>query len=293
MSAQSDGQRKGSLTIDVLIPAIDKDIATLPLVIDSLRRHVQHRIGTIYIISPQSAGLRRLCARKKCTFVDEKTVLPITKKDIRYGTTRWDRSGWLYQQLLKMNGDKISKASFFLVIDADTVLIRPHVFRKDGKTIFYYRTWSQPEYFRTYHKLMGVKAPSPKSFVTHYMLFEKAQLTRLKQVIEARHGIPWYKAIIRSIDRTKQFGFSEYETYANHLYSTEPSRMILRKSLNKALHSQAASLSQKQLDAFAKSYRSLSFHQRKVYQLAAKTKTEASVKTKALIRIANHDPKWI
>lgn len=79
MSVQSDGPQKGSLTIDVLIPAIDKDIATLPLVINSLRRHVQHRIGTIYIVSPQSAGIRRLCASKGCTFVDEKTVLPITK----------------------------------------------------------------------------------------------------------------------------------------------------------------------------------------------------------------------
>jgi hypothetical protein len=50
MSAQSDGLQKGSLSIDVLIPAIEKDLATLPLVIDSLRRHVQHRIATIYIV---------------------------------------------------------------------------------------------------------------------------------------------------------------------------------------------------------------------------------------------------
>ncbi|MCV9952131.1 DUF6492 family protein [Paenibacillus sp. BT-177] len=278
MSAQSDEPQKGSLSIDVLIPAIEKDLATLPLVIDSLRRHVQHRIATIYIVSPQSTKLRRLCANKKCTFIDEKTVLPITKNHIRYGTTRWDRSGWLYQQLLKMNGDKISKTSFFLVIDADTILIRPHTFRKDGKTIFYYRSWSQPEYFRTYRKLMGVKAPSPKSFVTHYMLFEKTRLAQLKQVIETRHGEPWYNAIIQSIDRTKQFGFSEYETYANYLYSNQPSRMILRNSLNKALHSRASSLSPKQLDVYAQSYRSLSFHQRKVYQLAPKTKIQSALK---------------
>ncbi|MEC0182822.1 DUF6492 family protein [Paenibacillus peoriae] len=279
MSAQSDGSQKGSLTIDVLIPAIDKDMGTLPLVIDSLRRYVQHRIGTIYIVSPKSDRIRQLCASKKCIFVDEKTVLPITKKHIRYGTARWDRSGWLYQQLLKMNGDKIGKAPFFLVIDADTILIRPHVFRKDGKTIFYYRGWSQPEYFRTYRKLMGVKAPSPKSFVTHYMLFEKAQLTRLKQVIETRLGKPWYHAIIQSINRKKQFGFSEYETYANYLYSKQPARMILRKSLNKALHSPASSLSQTQLNTFAKNHRSLSFHQRKVYQRAPIAKLKSLVKS--------------
>jgi hypothetical protein len=54
--------------------------------------------------------------------------------------------------------------------------------------------------------------------------------------------------------------------------------MILRKSLNKALHRRASSLSQKQLDVLAKSYRSLSFHQRKVYQLTPKTKIESSLK---------------
>ena len=256
--------------IDVLIPAIEKDLATLPYVIDSLRRYVKHPITTIYIVSPNSSRIRNLCLRKNCTFVDERSVLPFTKKDIHYSSTRWNRSGWLYQQLLKMNGDHLCREKFFLVIDADTVLIRPHRFRSNGKTYFYCRNWSQPEYFRTYHKLLGVKAPSPRSFVTHYMLFERTKLAQLKRKIEARHGLTWYNAIIRSIDKTRQFGFSEFETYANYVYSENSSGVILKDAQNKSIHTPISSLSSARIMKLAQSYRSLSFHQRKGYSRQSK-----------------------
>ncbi|MDP4097099.1 DUF6492 family protein [Paenibacillus sp. P96] len=258
--------------IDVLIPAIEKDLATLPFVIDHLRRYVQHPIGRIYIVSPPSSKIRNLCSNKNCTFVDEKTVLPITKKDINYQSARWDRSGWLYQQLLKMNGDHIVNAKHFLVIDADTILIRPHSFVKEGKTIFYCRDWSQPEYFNTYRKLLGMKPPRPRSFVTHYMLLEKTKLAALRKKIEAIHQLTWYKAIIRSIDKKKQFGFSEYETYANYLYTTNPDRMILRSSKNKGLNMDASSLKEEEIVNLARQYRSLSFHKRKIYSKAPRAK---------------------
>lgn len=259
-----------SAAIDVLIPAIEKDLGTLPFVIDSLRRYVKHPISHIYIVSPNNSKIKSLCHRKSCTFIDEKSVLPFTKKDIRYASSRWDRSGWLYQQLLKMMGDRICQEKFFLVIDADTVLIRPHRFRSHGKTVFYTRNWSQPEYFRTYQKLLGSKAPSPKSFVTHYMLFEKSKLAHLKRTLQTRHNLPWYTAIIRSIDKKKQFGFSEFETYANFVYSGNTASVIMKKALNKSLRTPISSLSKTQTYKLAQSYRSLSVHQRKGYKRVTK-----------------------
>ncbi|WP_410511346.1 DUF6492 family protein [Paenibacillus sp. BR2-3] len=270
MSATFVGQSPRKTAIDVLIPAIEKDLGTLPFVIDSLRRYVQHPISHIYIVSPNNSKIKSLCYRKGCTFIDETTVLPFTKKDIHYSSPRWNRSGWLYQQLLKMNGDTLCRENFFLVIDADTVLIRPHRFRSQGKSIFYCRNWSQPEYFRTYRKLLGTKAPSPKSFVTHYMLFEKTKLAQLKRRIEARHGISWHAAIIRSIDKRKQFGFSEFETYANYVYSGNSSSILLKNARNKSLKTSVSSLGKTQTRSLAQKYRSLSFHQRKGYTRVSK-----------------------
>lgn len=113
MSSISANGAVSAPAIDVLIPAIEKDLATLPFVIDSLRRHVRHPISHIYIVSPSSSRIRELCARKNCIFVDEATVLPFSNQDIHYSSARWNRSGWLYQQLLKMNGDRICRESFF------------------------------------------------------------------------------------------------------------------------------------------------------------------------------------
>lgn len=76
------------------------------------------------------------CRTKGCTFIDENTVLPITKKDIHYRSRTWERSGWLFQQLLKLNGDKLCTADYFLVIDADTVLITPTVFGRTARHSF-------------------------------------------------------------------------------------------------------------------------------------------------------------
>ncbi|WP_151737467.1 DUF6492 family protein [Paenibacillus tengchongensis] len=269
MSVASANQPHSGPAIDVLIPAIEKDLATLPFVIDSLRRYVRHPISHIYIVSPASTSIRSLCNRKGCIFVDERTVLPFTKKDIHYSSSRWNRSGWLYQQLLKLNGDHICRERHFLVIDADTVLIRPHSFRKEGKQIFYCRSWSQPEYFRTYRKLMGAPAPSPRSFVTHYMLFDKTKLGELKRSIEARHGMRWHAAILHSINKKRQFGFSEYETYANYVYSRNPGLVIMRSAANKSLHTAMSRLGEARVRKLARTYRSLSFHQRKGYSRPA------------------------
>ncbi|ULL19613.1 hypothetical protein DVH26_04515 [Paenibacillus sp. H1-7] len=251
--------------MDVIIPAIEKDLGTLPYVIDSVRKYVQHPIGRIMVVSPDSPKIKALCKQKGCKFVNETRVLPFTKKNIHYSSKRWDRSGWLYQQLLKFNGDTLAKERYFLVIDADTILIRPHVFRTGNKTVFYYRRWSQNEYFVTYRKLMGQKRSSARSFVAHYMLFDTTKLARLKRKIEAKHNTKWYNAIIRSINKKKQFGFSEFETYGNYLHSGDPKKLVFRRCLNRSFNMNASQLSENQIQHYAKTYRSLSFHKRKVY----------------------------
>lgn len=252
--------------IDVFIPAIEKDLGTLPYVIDSVRRMVKHPIGKFMIVAPDTKRMRALCKRKGCTFIHENTVLPITKKNISYSSSKWERSGWLYQQLLKLGGDRLGSSKYYLVIDADTILIRPHAFlTTDKKTIFYYRSWSQPEYFKTYKRLMGSKASSKASFVTHYMLLERAKVAKLKRIIESKHGTRWYNAIMHSMNKKKQFAFSEFETYGNFLSAYYPGRYVLKRALNKSLSINAGSLTEQKRRKLAAAYRSISFHKRKAY----------------------------
>ncbi|MCS7460844.1 DUF6492 family protein [Paenibacillus doosanensis] len=261
MSANRD------IKIDIVIPAIPKDLATLPYVIDSVRKHVKHPIGNIFVVSPDSPRIKDVCRRKHCRFVHENSVLPLRKDQIAYRSKRWERSGWLYQQLLKLGSSSVTEQRYYLVIDADTVMIRPHRFRVGGKSVFYCRGWSQPEYFASYRRLLGKKAPRPRSFVAHYMMFDKVKLQSLKNTIQSRHGTAWYKAILKSVDRTKQFGFSEFETYGNYVYTNESNRVRMLPALNKSLSSSPSALSKAKLGRLASRYRSLSFHKRKGYSL--------------------------
>jgi len=261
---------KSGEPIDVLIPAVPKDLGTLPHAIDSVRTMVRHPIGAIYVVSPDNPRIRAVCARKGCVFVNERRIEPIPKSRIRYRSKRWERSGWLYQQLLKLSGDRVARHRRFLVLDADTVLIRPHRFRTGGKTVFYYRRWSRPEYFRAYRRLTGRRPKAKVSFVAHYMLFDRNRLKQLKAMIEARHGKPWHRAILDSVDRTRNFGFSEYETYGNLVYGQKPSAVKLLPALNLHLRRSAASLTQAEKARYARRYRSLSFHKRSVYARGAR-----------------------
>jgi len=265
----------GNPAIDVFIPAVEKDLMTLPHTIDSVRTHVKHPIGDIYVVAPQSKRIMALCARKRCKFVDERAVLPFAKDAVAYRSKRWNRSGWLYQQLLKLNGDAVCKRPYFLIIDADTVLIRPHRFLIGPKAVFYCRNWSQPEYFRTYARLMGKKALRPKSFVTHYMLIESAKLSSLKKGIEKKFGTRWYWAILKAVNKSRDYGFSEFETYGNFVYEGDPGRYLLRQARNRALRTSYSALSEPMIRKLAASYRSLSFHRRGAYYARTKKVTTA------------------
>lgn len=251
--------------IDILIPAIEKDLETLPYVIDAVRKQVKHPIGQILIVAPKRRKIIELCKRKGCKFVNENNVLPVTKKDIHYGSKKWERSGWMFQQLLKLSGDTLSKSKYFMAIDADTILIRPHAFLVGGKTIFYCRDWSQPEYFRTYRKLLGKKPTSRASFVTHYMLFNNSKLAQLKKTIESKHRTSWYSAILRKMDKSKNFAFSEFETYGNFFYSNNSGKAILLKANNKSLNMSIRQITRRKVHALSQKYRSISFHKRKDY----------------------------
>ncbi len=256
--------------IDVLIPAIEKDLDVLPHAIESARKQVRHPIGKIFIVAPESKKIIDLCTSKDCKFIDENSVLPITKRDINYSPTKRkisvDRSGWLFQQFLKLSGDNLGSNDSFLVLDADTVLIRPHIFEHNGKSIFFCRSLYYKPYFSTYKRLMGEEAPGPSQrifFVSHYMYFKKSHLRELKKIIESRHNTDWYTAILKSINKNQWDSFSEYETYGNFMLKNHPQETILKPRRNLSLkRNSIENISKIDMKQLVKKHniRSVSFH---------------------------------
>ena len=145
--------------IDVVIPIVAKDLHILPLCLEGVRQQVSHHIKDIYIVAPAEQDIVKFCETNNLHFVDETSVLGFSPKELNIvitnpdGTTR-NRSGWLFQQLIKLSG-KVGTCQHYLCIDADHVLIRPHVFlTDDNKTVFYMSYEEHKPYYENIHKLM-------------------------------------------------------------------------------------------------------------------------------------------
>lgn len=207
--------RPSSLAIDVVIPIIQKDLAILPLCLEGIRRCVKNRISQIYIVAPNQKAITDFCRDNQLTYVDETSVLGITPKDINLIVNGVNRSGWIFQQLLKLSG-AIGTEKYFLTVDADHVMIKEHVFLTDKEeTVFYMSNERFQCYYDNMKRLCGVKNKSWLSYIDHKMLFSKSRLQELRRLIEHSSGKPWIQAIIDSLDRTQTSGFSEFELYGN------------------------------------------------------------------------------
>jgi hypothetical protein len=253
---------KNNTPIDILIPVIERDLPILAYTVSYARKYILHPIGTIYVVAPPSDKIKAFCAEKGCQFVDESLILPLSLRDIPYHNDRiGDRRGWLYQQFLKLSCDEICEHEHILVLDSDTILVRPQAFRFKKYTLFNCSSESHVPYFTMYERLLQEKPVARFSFVTHHMLFEKAKLRELKQRIEEIHRMHWIEAILSLIDQNEPSGFSEYETYGNFFVSHYPGQFLQLYFFNEEMQRKALfSISNKKNIVKDDYTKSISFH---------------------------------
>ncbi len=248
--------------IDVIMPTVSKDYDLLELSTASLK-NICHPVNKVFIVSDDNDDIKAFCRSHGFYFVNEKDVLGYGKERIEYNPKGLNRSGWLYQQLLKLAGDRIAEKDNYLVLDSDTVLINKHSFIEEGRFIFAQSSdeYHQP-YFKAFRHLFKHPAPSKVSATCHMMIFNKQILKEMKDEIETNTGLSWDKAIIstKDYDESQKSCFCEYETYFNWILYQYPKLAGKRPFYNKGL-------SRKHLDTlenlhknYGDAYNSLSFH---------------------------------
>lgn len=163
--------------IDVVIPIIEKDLKILPLCFEGIKACVNNKIKDIYIVAPRiNEEIIVFCEKHQVKYVDESTVIGITPKDINLmvegvNGTCINRSGWLFQQLLKLSGN-IGTCENYLCIDSDHILVRPHTFvDKNNIPVFYMSAECHEPYYENIRKISSTKKMSYLSYVAHKMLF--------------------------------------------------------------------------------------------------------------------------
>ncbi len=216
--------------IDVVIPAIDKDLLTLDMCIDGIKKYGD-RIRNIYVVSPE-------CLTEKAYWIDEKSF-PFSKFDIATAIFKntqkasWylkkpgNRIGWVCQQLLKLYAPLVIPdiSSNVLVLDSDTIFMKPVAFL-NGKyePLFNVRNRSSKYYFVHAKKLVpNFRRIFPKlSGVTHHMLIQKPVISNLFNVIKSAHGMEMWEAFCHCISLAgfRHNAASEFEIYFNFIFST-------------------------------------------------------------------------
>ncbi len=194
--------------ISVVVPAAEKDIEVLDRCLAAARRHVRHPIRALWVVAPDSAPLRTLAARHGATWIHEDAVLPRPARELN---TR----GWVLQQMIKLGAAGSVPTPDYLVLDADTLFVRPQCFFRRGRTALRYSDQYELLYNRSLELVFGHPRRYPVSFVTHHALFNRDRARALLDFMGARFGRPWWRAILDELDKGHPISFAEYELYGH------------------------------------------------------------------------------
>ena len=207
--------------IDLIIPCIEDDIPMLGLALEGARKCVEERIGKVFVVAPSSPAIKEACGLLHADFVDERVLMGFCKDDLQLPTKA--RKGWIYQQLIKLNGGELTKKDEYLVLDADHVLLQPHSFVMEKGYRFYTSTEYHLPYFYAIERLFGgtVRKTVQESFISDKMIFNRRLLEEMKAEIRQACGCPWTEAIACCCSNNSS-GFSEFETYGSWLYARYP-----------------------------------------------------------------------
>lgn len=216
--------------IDVIIPAIEKDLSTLEYCIQGIKNNCLG-LRRVIVVSPN-----RLTHNAEWF---PESDYPFSKDDVARYLNRLNpiktaqyinkpnkRIGWYYQQLLKLYAPSVIPgiSSNVLIVDADTVFFRPITFlnEKNGGNYAVGQQHHKP-YFEHSNKLLpGLKFfLKDKSGICNHMLFQKAVIDDLFFQVESIHKVEFWKAFCLCVNPgyLSCSGASEYEIYFNFAFS--------------------------------------------------------------------------
>lgn len=216
---------------ELIIPVASKDINTAIDCIPYIFENISPK--KIIIISNKRVQKEIINSGYLIDFLDEDKIIDgLSYSKLFEYLKKFNaekRTGWYFQQFIKMAYCYCAKTDYYLVWDADTIPIRKLYFFDKNKPIFSMKKELHEAYFDTINSLLGLKKSTKLSFIAEHMLFKT---TYMKELIEeiSRHD-KWYFNIINSIRKNDLplSGFSEFETYGTYVINYHKGVYIQKK----------------------------------------------------------------
>lgn len=205
------------MKIDVLIPVHSKDFYSLNLCLDGIQNNILN-LNRIFIVSnknPNIEGVTYISEERYSKYIDYKKIVDNFDN---YNPSLTYRSGWIYQQFLKLLSAKVipELTDSYLVVDSDTIFLRPISF--DSQKFYYCKAneYHVP-YENSIKKILGVEETIGFSTICHHMFFNKKILNEMVETIEKNFNFDsFFDCILNCIDYNEMSSISEWDLYSNY-----------------------------------------------------------------------------
>ena len=137
-----------------------------------------------------------------------------------------NRSGWYLQQLLKLYAPIVLNLDKFVIIDSDTIILKPIQFFEGDIICFNVGVEYHVPYFEHIKKILPLEKQTNRSGICHLMPMKRTIVEDLISKVESLHSKPFWQVMIDNVDPTHYLysGMSEYELLFNFTlkyYSSE------------------------------------------------------------------------
>jgi len=209
------------MKLDAIVPFHIKDIGTIEWCLKGLKQNPD--IGNIYVVC--SCKYSNLVESFGVGFLDENQVVPGLKADSSV-SKRW---GWYFQQIIKLAMADLVETDYYLVVDADTVFLRPvNFFNKSGKPLYAIGSEYHLPYFKTIKELLNFTPKREYSFIAHHMIFNRHLVIEMREKFKKHEW--WFDNILSMANSSNSISlFSEYETYGHFAKEFYPDEINIRQ----------------------------------------------------------------
>lgn len=194
--------------IDVLVPCHPKDLPTARVAVASVLRHLAGVVRELMVVVPDETDPPEWLRRGHVHLRRDSDLL-----DGAFGVGGRDRraltDGFRHQMAVKWAGPLVSMHPT-LVLDADTVLLRPRTWLVAGVQVLDCRAKHQPAFDRHSSRYLGTSYGRMPSFVTHHQLL---QPDLLSEVLDAEGGRIAPGSLARWLEAGADDRPSEYQVY--------------------------------------------------------------------------------
>jgi len=250
--------------IDLLVVAAPKDFSLLELATRSALANAGNPISNVTFVVPAAAlaGAEAIATRLmgdvSVKVTSEDDVIPIEDRNLLYNAFG-SRYGWILQQILCVAGVSKSNSAGVLILDADTLLLRPRVLLSGNRQILMSSLEHHYPYFEFLESLSPHFRGMQTSHVTHHML-QQPEVSR--SILEEFCGGD-ISSLVRLIaerrtNSTASAVCVDYELYGQGIRLLYPDRVLSAKWSNISVERRATS--PRKIESMANFYCSASLH---------------------------------